>query len=193
MCCTLALVFTFLQTTSSRYKESQLLYKVQYLPAQRVARISVDDPVRSFLPLAFFGFWLFIVIESFVRGSKISSVSAVLWLGLFVFLVASLVRGLRKGLQNRRLVESGGCVIGRIRSQIETKVGRKQRVSEISYSFTDGLGQTWFGEGTDHTKSYFPEMSVVIFYDLRNPSQNVAACATAWKVLGPDKELLELI
>jgi hypothetical protein len=80
----------------------------------------------------------------------------------------------------------------RVRSQIETKVGRGQRVSEISYSFTDDLGQTWFGEGSDHTKSYFPEMPLVIFYDLKDPAQNVVACTTAWQVLGPDKELVEL-
>ncbi len=102
------------------------------------------------------------------------------------------LRGSRKGLANRRLLENGRCVIGRVRSQIEVKAGRGHRVSEITYSFKDDVGQSWFGEGTDHTKSHSPEMLLVIFYDLKDPSQNIAACATAWKVLGPDKELVDL-
>jgi hypothetical protein len=192
MCCTLALVFTSLQTISSPYKESQLLYKVRNLPAQRVVRVSVDDPIRSYLGLAFVGLWLFLFIGSFVKDVKTSPVLAVFWIAVLAFFVSMSVRGLRKGLRNRRLLESGGCVIGRVGSQIETKVGKRQRVSEISYSFKDDMGQTWFGEGTDHTKSYFPEMPLVIFYDLKDPSQNVAAFATAWKILGPDKELVDL-
>jgi len=186
------LVFTSLQTTSGPYKESQLLYKVQSLPAQRVARVSVDDPIRSFLGLAFVGLWLFLFIKSFVKDMKTNPVSVVFWMVVLVFFVSMGLRGLRKGLVNRRLLENGGCVIGRVRSQIEVKAGRGHRASEISYSFRDDLGQTWFGEGTDHTKSHFPEMPVVIFYDLKYPSQNVAACATAWKVLGPDKKLVDL-
>lgn len=185
------LVFTSLQTTSSPYKESQLLYKVQSLPAQRVVRVSIDDPIRSFVGLAFVGLWLFLFIES-VKDMKTNPVSVVFWMVVLVFFVSMGLRGLRKGLANRRLLENGGCVIGGVRSQIEVKVGRGQRASEITYSFKDTLGQTWFGEGTDHTKSYFPEMALMIFYDLKDPSQNVAAFATAWKTLGPDKELVDL-
>jgi hypothetical protein len=185
------LVFTSLQTTSSPYKETQLLYKIQSLPAQRVARVSVDEPIRLFLGPAFVGLWLFLFIES-VKDMKTNPVSVVFWMVVLVFFVSMSVHGLRKGLANRRLLENGGCVIGRVKSQIEVKVGRGGRASEITFAFKDALGQTWFGEGTDRTKSYFPEMPLVIFYDLKDPSQNVAAFATAWKILGPDKELVDL-
>jgi hypothetical protein len=161
------------------------------LPAQRVARVSLVEPIRLFLGPALVGLWLFLFI-SFVKDVKISPVSAIFWVAVLLFIVSMSVRGLRKGLANRRLLENGGCVVGRVKSQIEVKVGRGGRASEISYSFKDDLGQTWFGEGTDHTKSRFTEMPLVIFYDLKDPSKNVAVCATAWKVLGRDKQLVDL-
>jgi hypothetical protein len=183
-------MFTFFNTASTSRKESHLVYRVKSLPAHRVARISVEDQVESLLTFVFIALWMSMVAESILQDRKTSPLSAALWLAILIFFVSVYLGTLRSELRNRWLLEKGGWALGRITSQIE--VGRRSKVSEITYSFTDAIGQTWPGKGVDRTKSCFLDMPVIIFYDLSDPVQNVAAAATIWKLRGKNGEIVDL-
>jgi hypothetical protein len=183
-------MFIIFNAAAASQKQSHLAYKVRSLPAHRAACISVDDQVKSLLTLVFMALGMFIVTEAILKDRKTSPLSAALWLGILMSFVSVCLGILRSELRNRALLEKGRWALGRITSQLE--VGRRSEISEITYSFTDASGQVCSGKGVDRTKSYFLDMPVIIFYGFSDPLQNVAACATIWKLRGKHGEVVDL-
>lgn len=99
----------------------------------------------------------------------------------FMALVAALPFFVRTGiLRDKELIENGALAMGRITTQKNAK-----NTSLITYEFRDASGRTLTGSGNDLSRSFYPEMSVPVFYDAENPKRNLASCASFFEITAP--------
>lgn len=99
----------------------------------------------------------------------------------FMALVACLPFFVRRGMvRDKNLMENGAVAMGRVTEQKNMK-----NASLINYEFRDSSSRMISGSGNDLTRSFFPEMTVPVFYDAENSKRNVAACASFFEIANP--------
>ncbi len=168
-----------------------LVKQLAALPKPRVVRFTPFGRTRW---LAFAVGWivltpimLWIGRQDLQRGhSNLSDLMWTLFFPLFTGLILSLA--LISEQRNRKLLKDGELTAGRVISQRRTG-GRHPR-SLIVYSFTDRSGIGRQRESTDHSRSYFEEMIVPVFYDAQDPRRSLALCGTYLKIVTPEGQLL---
>lgn len=102
---------------------------------------------------------------------------------LFMVLILALPFFLRRGMvRDLRLMESGAVVIARV-----TRQRSLRNASTIQYEFEDAAGRTVSASANDLTRSFFPGMSVPVFYAAPNAKNSLAACASLLEVARPDE------
>jgi hypothetical protein len=109
---------------------------------------------------------------------------------VFFLLVAIVSSEVIQELRNRRLLQFGNCVQGRVVDRIKATVGRRRR-SMIVYQFAVGPGKPMTAKGNDHTNSYSRNSSVLVFFDPERLERNVAICCTGWQVRDEQGHILE--
>ena len=190
MCYTNNVMLTLFGSVPGPFNDSRILQQLETLPKPRIVTVAWRDRVLLLLGFLFSCLWATLwtraIIESW-RKQTGWDVFAVLFLVLFVFLWLIQVR---RELRNHSLLTNGDFALGQITSQRES--GGKSKRSRITYEFIDTVGRTWSGKGDDLTKKYSENMSVIVFYDQLNQQQNVAICATGWRVRRSDGNLLDL-
>lgn len=130
--------------------------------------------MEGFLVWSLYGIWQRAGIVPRSRGPEILMIC-------FMFLVACLPLFVRRGIvRDKSLMENGAVAMGRITEQKSVK-----NASLITYEFRDSASRSISGSGNDLTRSFFPEMSVPVFYDPENSKRNVAACASFFEVAAP--------
>jgi len=130
--------------------------------------------MEGFLVWSFYGIWQRAAIVPSSRGPEILMVS-------LMILVACLPLFVRRGMvRDKNLMENGAVAMGRVTEQKNVK-----NASLITYEFTDTESRSISGSGNDLTRSFFPEMTVPVFYDPQNSKRNVAACASFFEVANP--------
>ncbi|HKF52421.1 MAG TPA: hypothetical protein VKB26_08925 [Candidatus Acidoferrales bacterium] len=130
--------------------------------------------MEGFLVWSFYGIWQRAGVVPNARGPEILLVC-------FMILVACLPLFVRRGMvRDKNLMENGAVAMGRVTEQKNVK-----NASLITYEFRDAEGRSVSGSGNDLTRSFFPEMTVPVFYDPQNSKRNVAACASFFEVTNP--------
>lgn len=127
--------------------------------------------MEAFLLWSLYGVWQRPSVSPNSRGIEILLIS-------FMVLVAALPFFVRRGImRDKELMENGTLVIGSITTQKNVK-----NASLITYEFQDASGRTLTGSGNDLSRSFYPEMSVPVFYGRENPKRNLAACASFFEI-----------
>jgi hypothetical protein len=130
--------------------------------------------MEAFLLWSFYGTWKRSAMVPNSRGVEILLIC-------FIVLVAALPFFVRRGiLRDRELMENGALAMGRVTTQKNVK-----NASLITYEFRDAGGRTVTGSGNDLSRSFYPQMTVPIFYDAENPKRNLAACASFFEIAAP--------
>lgn len=130
--------------------------------------------MEAFLLWSFYGAWQRAAVVPNTRGLAILLIC-------FMVLVAALPFFVRRGIvRDKELMESGALAMGRITTQKNVK-----NASLITYEFCDAGGRTLAGSGNDLTRSFYPQMTVPVFYDTENPKRNLVACASFFEVASP--------
>ena len=89
----------------------------------------------------------------------------------------------RRMIRHKNLMEDGAVAIARVTGQRNLKSN-----SIITYEFEDASGKTISESGPDLTRSFYPGMTVPVFYDAQNPKRQVAACASFFEIVNPGTE-----
>lgn len=130
--------------------------------------------MEAFLLWSFYGAWQRSAMVPNSRGLEILLIC-------FMVLVAALPFFVRRGiLRDKALMENGALAMGRITTQKNVK-----NASLITYEFRDASGGSLTGSGNDLSRSFYPEMTVPVFYDAENPKRNLAACASFFEIAAP--------
>jgi hypothetical protein len=130
--------------------------------------------MEAFLGWNFYGVWQRLSVAPNARGGEVLLIC-------FMILVAGLPFFIRRGMvRDKNLMENGAVAIGRV---IEQR--RLKNASMITYEFKDGSGRMVTSSGNDLTRSFFPEMSVPVFFDTRNSKHSVAACSSFFEIAAP--------
>lgn len=130
--------------------------------------------MEGFLVWSFYGIWQRSGIVPNSRGPEILMIC-------FMLLVACLPFFVRRGMvRDKNLMENGAVAVGRVTEQKNMK-----NASLITYEFKDSSSRAITGSGNDLTRTFFPEMTVPIFYDPENSKRNVAACASFFEIAAP--------
>ena len=133
--------------------------------------------MEAFVIWSFYGIWQRASISPGSRGPEIVLVC-------FAALVAGLPFFVRRGMvRDKNLMESGAVTMGRVTAQRNFK-----NTSTITYEFQDAAGHSVTASGNDITRSFFPGMSVPVFYDVQNAKRNVAVCASFFEIANPSGE-----
>jgi hypothetical protein len=131
--------------------------------------------VEAFLAWTLYGVWY----RAHVLPE--SSRTPEIFLVCFMVLVASLPILMRRGMaRDLKLMENGAAALGRVTEQRNFK-----NASAITYEFEDAAGRTVTGSGNDLTRSFYPAMTVPVFYDPQNPKRSVAVCSSFVEVSPP--------
>ncbi len=130
--------------------------------------------MEAFLLWSFYGVWDRSAMIPNSRGLEILLIC-------FMVLVAALPFFVRRGIvRDRDLMENGALAMGRITTQKNVK-----NASLITYEFRDASDRILTGSGNDLSRSFYPEMTVPVFYDADNPKRNLAACASFFEIAAP--------
>lgn len=130
--------------------------------------------MEAFLLWSFYGVWERSAMVPNSRGLEIL-------LLCFMVLVAALPFFVRRGImRDKELMENGVLAMGRVTTQKNVK-----NASLITYEFSDASGKTLTGSGNDLSRSFYPQMTVPIFYDAGNPKRHLAACASFFEIVAP--------
>lgn len=130
--------------------------------------------MEAFLLWSLYGLWERSTLVQNSRGLEILLIC-------FMVLVAALPFFVRRGIvRDKELMENGTLAMGRIITQKNVKSD-----SRITYEFRDASGRTLTGSGNDLSRSFYPEMTVPVFYDAENSKRNLAACASFFEIAAP--------
>ena len=106
---------------------------------------------------------------------------------LIVILI--MIVGIRKALRERNLLVAGAVTLGRVDRQKFFYRGRPTdssfsffKTSRIGYSFADEQLRIFRSFGTDYSKKYREDMSVLLFYDPSKTATNVAAPCSLFRL-----------
>jgi hypothetical protein len=157
------------------------------LPRPRSVRLSRSGKISLATTLLFcaisLGGFLVVVFGHYTgRSSWTNFGFSGLWFAfslLFAYIGAMTIS---KEKRTRRLLIEGEVTLGRVTSQ--TLTGGRHRRSTITYVFSGGTVLERKGSGYDRNMDLYEEMVVPIFYDSRDPSQNIPECSTAWEIDG---------
>lgn len=178
--CTLTIMITLFGSVPGPFNDSRLQQQLNGLPRPRVVTIAWRDRVILLFVFLFVCLWTILWTRAILESWK-SRTGLAAFAVFFLVIFASLcLHELRREIRNRPILEDGEFVLGRVTSQQD--VGGKTRKSKIAYEFNDALGRTWSGKGYDTTKAYKENMSLIVFYEPNDPSQNVALCTTVWRL-----------
>lgn len=130
--------------------------------------------MEAFLLWSFYGVWEHSAMAPNSRGLEIL-------LSCFMVLVAALPFFVRRGImRDKNLMECGALATGCVATQKNVK-----NASLITYEFRDAGGRVVTGSGNDLSRSFYPQMTVPVFYDPQNPKRNLAACASFFEIAAP--------
>ena len=93
-----------------------------------------------------------------------------------VMIVAANVVGKQK-----QLLADGEMSLARVTDRALARNG-----PNIRYEFTTPLGEHFSGSAQDATRKLSIGMNVPVFYDARNPKQQLALCASFYEIVLPD-------
>jgi uncharacterized protein (DUF983 family) len=163
------------------------LQMLQSLPRPRRVRFSFRGSFAAIAVmlagiLVFFGVVLATANVRHVpnnRGSFAMFFPLVFLLAVFAIIIAV---PLFRGKRDLPLLRDGELALARVIAQQTVQQG-KTSYSRIDYEFKTSSGEVIRNSCRDLTSSAFEEMTVPVFYDPRNPSKNIAACATYFKVV----------
>jgi hypothetical protein len=168
--------------------DSRLEQQLNGLPRPRIVSIAWRDRIILFFVFSFLVLWMIAwtraMLESWKRQPGWGAL-AVLLLPIYASLW---VYELRRELRNRPILANGEFALGAVTSQQD--IGGRTRRSKIAYEFRDTQGRIWRGKGYDFTKAYAENMAILVFYEPNDPSQNVALCATIWRLRSKHGELI---
>ena len=170
------------------FGDSRLGEQLDGLPRPRIVTIAGRDRIILLFVFLFLCLWTVLWTRAILESWK-SKTDFALFAVIFLVIFASLwLHELRRELRNRSILANGEFALGRITFQED--VGGKTRKSKITYEFSDVLGRTWNGKGHDSTKAYTEHMSLMVFYEPDDPSQNVALCTTVWRLRSKHGDLI---
>lgn len=130
--------------------------------------------MEAFLIWSLYGTWERSTTVPNARGLSVLLVC-------FMVLVAALPFFVRRGImRDKNLMESGALAMGRVITQKTVK-----NASLITYEFRDADGRMVAGSGNDLSRSFYPQMTVPVFYNPENPKRNLAACASFFEIAAP--------
>ena len=180
MRCTLTIMITLFGSVPGPFGDSRLEQQLNGLPRPRIVTIAWGDRIILLFVFLFLGLWTTLWTRA-IRESWKSQNGWAVFAVFFLVIFASLwLYELRRELRNRPILANGEFALGRVTSQQD--VGGRSRKSKIAYEFTDAHGRTWGGKGYDTTKAYTKNMSLMVFYEPNDPSQNVALWTTVWRL-----------
>lgn len=183
-------MLTLFGSVPGPFDDLRIKGQVEALPRPRTVVTAWRDRIILLAILAFSCIWATLwtrgIYTSWQKGNKTWSLIALFFLA---FLILMTLLEMRRELRNRALLIDGELALGRVTHQRTT--GTKTRKSEVSYEFTDAVGRTVTGRGYDWTKKYVENMPLIVFYEPRDPSQNVSICTTLWKLRTPNGSLIQ--
>jgi hypothetical protein len=117
-----------------------------------------------------------------LRSDRLFTADVFLTPLIFLIVISSIALNIGFELMRQRaLLRTGTCCVGTIISQRKIGNGRHKQ-SEIIYQFPVGGHKPMTGRGIDGSKFYKLNMPVLVFYDPKDISRNVAICSTNWRV-----------
>lgn len=127
----------------------------------------------------------FLVWSAYRTWQHAATISNARGLGVFlvcfIVLVAAVPFFVRRGMvRDKSLMEGGALAMGRVITQKTVK-----NASVVTYEFRAASGLMTTGSGNDLSRSFYPQMTVPVFYDEKNPKRNVAACASFFEIAAP--------
>jgi hypothetical protein len=99
-------------------------------------------------------------------------------LACLAILIALIPFFIRRMIVRDQDLITGGAVV----RALVTNQRRFKNTSSIQYEFQAASGRKISDSANDYTHSFFEGMTVPVFYDPRDPSRNVAACASFFEV-----------
>lgn len=172
-------------TSVNREKSQQYDFMVS-LPPPRPVRLGPRGKIMltvvllvvffldAFLIWSLYGVWYGTRSFADFHGPQI-------FLACLTALIACVPFFVRRGMvRHKNLMENGAVAMARVTDQKNVK-----NASLITYEFKDSSSRMISGSGNDLTRSFFPEMTVPVFYDPEDPKRNVAACASFFEIANP--------
>ena len=138
-----------------------------------------------------FLFWLFLWSSRPLldRSGRSNPIDILFFAIMLLVILAFGLRATLRAFWERKLLRLGACSTGKVISQ--QRIGNWVRKSLIIYEFPVGGHKPMVGRGTDWTRNYTANKSLVVFYDAQDISRYVAFCSTGWRVRGRDGKALE--
>lgn len=162
--------------TGTQSHEGSLVKGIEKLQRPRPVRFTEDAKssmwgygIAGILLGAFFGFAAIRNIDAIRIMENRSLLALMLLSALLLAGVASLLR-FRK---DKSLVSEGELSIGRVTKQRFLRF--KGPHSLVSYEFRTESSEPITGSFQDNSKSLFPGMELIVYYDSKNPRRHVAA------------------
>jgi hypothetical protein len=186
--CTLATMITLFGSVPGPFGDSRLEHQLDRLQRPRTVAIAWRDRVILLFVFLFVCLWTILWTRSILNNWKSHAQWDVFAIVFLLAFVGMWLYEVRRELRNRPILIEGEFALGKVTSQRD--VGGRTKKSKIAYEFTDALGRTWNGRGYDSTKAYTENMSLMVFYEPHDPSQNVTLCATVWRLRSADGNLI---
>ena len=110
-------------------------------------------------------------------------------LAFFILITVVSARAIQE-MRNRRLLQCGNCVQGRVVDRIRVRGGKRSRTM-IVYKFAVGPGKPMTVKVAGYSGSCSVNSPVLVFYDPDRLERNVTFCSTGWRVCDEDGRVIE--
>jgi hypothetical protein len=127
-----------------------------------------------------FVLWLLsLVLRGIAGPSNLATIGkGVVALAIWSWALWSCISFFRNRIRERRLFMNGELSLGVVVTQSGTEFG-----SRIVYRYRDATGNSFQNRATDFSKKLYEEMSVHIFYNPLNPSENAVLEGSLYQIL----------
>lgn len=177
--------------TETKSEAGKLEYEL-LLQAPLPRTVKMGWPIRAQLIagailLTIYFLW---VSETFAANKNVSLAGTALPILVFLLFLAIVSAVAFSNLRDRRLLQTGNCVLGRVVDRVRVAGGRRRRAL-IVYQFAVGPGKPMTANGDDYTNSYSTNSRVLVFFDPERLERHVAICSTGWRVCTEEGRVLD--
>jgi len=123
-------------------------------------------------------------------GARVSPFNLIFFAGMLVIAMPIALKATFRAFWEWELLRTGASSWGKVLSQ--QRIGSWSfKKTVIIYEFPVGGHKPMMGRGTDWTRNYKADKSVLVFYDPQDISRYVAFCSTGWRVHSSSGTILE--
>ena len=160
------------------------LQRLQMMPRPRHVRLTWTGRIAVVVLASVFVFGTLLLAVIFTwNGYPHDSRNSPLIPLLFILFFASIIviPVVLREQRNWQLLRDGEIALARVSSQTIVQLGKTTR-SQIDFEFRTNQGALVRNSQKDLTGNVFEDMTIPVFYDPRDASQNVALCATYLRI-----------